>query len=83
MPETPQVKTQVEQIRRAIESDGECFVSCEELRVLCGDVAYSNRFDHVSDIAQYEGWRFDFLKDGSVRFTKPFSPNPQPIRPDS
>ena len=69
--EPPQLKTQVEQIRRTIVSDGECFVSCDELRVLCDNVAYTTQFDHVSDIAQHEGWNFAFLKDGSVRFTKP------------
>jgi hypothetical protein len=65
------VKAQVEQIRRDVEKTGECVASSEDLRVLCVDeVAFTDQFDRVSDIAQQEGWTFAFQTNGSVRFAK-------------
>jgi hypothetical protein len=65
----PLIKTQINQIRRNVQIDGESFATCEELQVLCpNDATFTRQLERVTEIAQQEGWNFAFLTDGSVRF---------------
>ena len=65
----PLIKTQINQIRRAVQIDGESFATCEELRVLCpNEGTFTRQLGRVTEIAQEQGWNFAFLTDGSVRF---------------
>jgi len=68
VPKEAGIEAQVETIRRHVQRDGETLVSCEELEVLCGGDSSTHQFDRVSNIAQQEGWMFEFQQDGSVRF---------------
>ncbi len=66
----PSVKEQVEQIRREVQLEGQSLATCETLQILCKDHGtFGQQFDRIKDIALQEGWRFSFLKDGSVRFS--------------
>jgi hypothetical protein len=69
LPSRPLVRTQINQIRRNVQIDGESFTTCEELRVLCpNEGTFTRQLSRVTEIAQREGWNFAFLTDGSVRF---------------
>jgi hypothetical protein len=65
----PEVITQVERIRSEIRESGESRVGCEELNLLCSDVSPAQEKIGIEQIAEYEGWTFQYLPDGHVRFT--------------
>ena len=64
----PEVITQVEKIRSEIREFGESRVGCEELSLLCSDVSAMQEKIGIEQIAEYEGWSFQYLPDGHVRF---------------
>src|ERR1700719_1949638 len=64
----PDVITQVEKIRSEIREFGESRVGCEELSLLCSDVSAMQEKIGIEQIAEYEGWSFQYLPDGHVRF---------------
>jgi len=64
----PEVITQVEKIRSDIRQFGESRVGCEELSLLCSDVSAMQEKIGIEAIAEYEGWSFQYLPDGHVRF---------------
>ena len=64
----PEVITQVEKIRSEIRKFGESRVGCEELSLLCSDVSAMQEKIGIEQIAEYEGWSFQYLPDGHVRF---------------
>jgi hypothetical protein len=64
----PEVITQVEKIRSEIQQFGESRVGCEELSLLCSDVSAMQEKIGIEQIAEYEGWSFQYLLDGHVRF---------------
>ena len=64
----PEVITQVEKIRSEIRQFGESRVGCEELSLLCSDVSAMQEKIGIEAIAEYEGWSFQYLPDGHVRF---------------
>jgi hypothetical protein len=64
----PEVITQVNNIRSEIRQFGESRVGCEELVLLCSDVTAAQEKIGVEQIAEYEGWTFQYLPDGHVRF---------------
>jgi hypothetical protein len=64
----PEVITQVEKIRSEIRQFGESRVGCEELSLLCSDVSAMQEKIGIEQIAEYEGWSFQYLLDGHVRF---------------
>jgi hypothetical protein len=65
----PDVITQVEKIRSQIQQFGESRVGCEELSLLCSDVSAAQEKIGIEQIAEYEGWTFQYLPDGHVRFS--------------
>ena len=66
----PDVITQVEKMRSEIRQFGESRVGCEELSLLCpADVSESEQLTGIAQIAEWERWTFEYLPDGSVRFT--------------
>jgi hypothetical protein len=71
----PDVIAQVENIRSEIGQHGESRVGCEELYLLCSDVTPAQEKIGVEQIAEYEGWTFQYLPNGHVRFS-PLSPKP-------
>jgi hypothetical protein len=64
----PDVITQVEKIRSEIRQFGESRVGCEELSLLCSDVSAMDEKIGIEQIAEYEGWSFQYLPNGHVRF---------------
>lgn len=64
----PEVLAQVEKIRSDIRQLGESRVGCEELSLLCSDVSAMQEKIGIEAIAEYEGWSFQYLPDGHVRF---------------
>ena len=76
----PDVITQVEKIRSDIRQFGESRVGCEELSLLCSDVSAMQEKIGIEAIVEYEGWSFQYLPDGHVRFA-PRVTMPQ-TRPD-
>ena len=64
----PDVITQVEKMRSEVRQFGESRVGCEELSLLCSDVSAMQEKIGLEQIAEYEGWTFQYLPDGHVRF---------------
>ena len=64
----PEVITQIEKMRSDIRQFGESRVGCEELSLLCSDVSAMQEKIGIEAIAEYEGWSFQYLPDGHVRF---------------
>ena len=64
----PEVITQVEKMRDEMRQFGESRVGCEELNLLCSDVSALQEKIGIEQIAEYEGWTFQYLPDGHVRF---------------
>lgn len=71
----PSIAAQVDRIRAEIRQDGESCAGCEELRLLCpAEASEKQQKIGIEEIAEWEGWTFEYLPDGSVRFT-PLSTN--------
>ena len=73
----PDVITQVEKIRSQIQAFGESRVGCEELSLLCSDVTAAQEKIGIEQIAEYEGWTFQYLPDGHVRFSPVLAIRPE------
>ena len=66
----PEVALQVEKIRVEIRAFGESRVGCEELVFLCpSEVSPREELNGIAQIAEWERWTFEYLPDGSVRFS--------------
>ncbi len=58
-------------IRHKIEERGECIVSHAEVRALCAEeLATTDKWNAVAQLAIAERWSFTFFPDGSVRFAR-------------
>jgi hypothetical protein len=66
----PGIAAQVDKIRAEIRQHGESRVGCEELSLLCpNEVSDAQQLNGIAQIAEWERWTFEYLPDGSVRFT--------------
>jgi hypothetical protein len=64
------IGVQVDKIRAEIRQHGESQVGCEELTLLCrNEVSDAQQLRGISEIAAWERWTFEYLPDGSVRFS--------------
>jgi hypothetical protein len=63
------ITAQVDKIRSEIRLHGETCVGCDELRVLCPSASQSQELNGIAQIAEWEGWTFEYQPDGSVRFS--------------
>jgi hypothetical protein len=69
-PDQPGIGAQVDKIRAEIRRHGESRVGCEELFLLRpNEVSDAQQLNGISQIAEWERWTFEYLPDGSVRFT--------------
>ena len=69
-PGHPSIAAQVDKIRADIRERGESRVGCEELSLLCrNEVSDDQQLRGISEIAEWERWTFEYLPDGSVRFS--------------
>ena len=69
-PEQPGIAAQVDKIRAEIRQHGESRVGCHELSLLCpNEVSNAQELNGIAQIAEWERWTFEYLPDGSVRFT--------------
>jgi len=69
-PNHPGIGAQVDKIRADIRKHGESRVGSNELFLLCpDDVSNAQELNGISEIAEWERWTFEYLPDGSVRFT--------------
>jgi hypothetical protein len=68
--EPAEIAAQVDKIRAEILQHGESRVGCAELVLLCTDEVSPNaQLTGIMEIAEWERWAFEYLPDGSVRFT--------------
>jgi hypothetical protein len=66
----PDIAAQVDKIRAEIQQHGESRVGCDELCLLCPDeVSAKQEKIGIEQIAEWERWTFEYLPDGSVRFS--------------
>jgi hypothetical protein len=64
------IGAQVDRIRAEIREHGESRVGCDELSLLCSNkVSDAKQLNGISEIAEWERWTFEYLPDGSVRFS--------------
>ena len=69
-PEHPVIEAQVDKIRAEIRQCGESYVGKDELFLLCPDeVSNAQELNGMAQIAEWEHWTFEYLLDGSVRFS--------------
>jgi hypothetical protein len=69
-PDHPGIATQVDKIRAEILRHGESRVGRNELSLLCPDeVSNAQELNGIAQIAEWERWTFEYLPDGSVRFS--------------
>jgi hypothetical protein len=69
-PDHPSIGAQVDKMRAEIERHGESRVGRNELALLRSDeISDADALTGISEIAQWERWAFEYLPDGSVRFT--------------
>ena len=69
-PDQPGIAAQVDKIRTEIRRHGESRVGCDELSVLCpNEVSDAQKLNGIAQIAEWERWTFEYLPDGSVRFS--------------
>ena len=67
-----EITAQVATMREEMREHGESHVGCHDLTLLCRDIVSDGaRTTGVKQIAQWEGWTFVGLPDGSVRFFGP------------
>jgi hypothetical protein len=65
----PGIAAQVDKIRAEIRQHGESHVGCHELQLLCPETSAKEEKNGIEQIAEWERWTFEYLPDGSVRFT--------------
>jgi hypothetical protein len=66
----PAIAAQVDKIRAEIREHGECYVGKDELFLLCPDeVSDTQGLIGISQIAEWERWTFEYLPDGTLRFS--------------
>jgi hypothetical protein len=66
----PAIAVQVEKIRAEIQQHGESRVGCDELFLLCPtEISNAQELNGIAQIAEWERWTFEYLPDGSVRFS--------------
>jgi hypothetical protein len=66
----PSVATQFDKIRADIREHGESHVGCDELFLLCPtEISNAQELNGIAQIAEWERWTFEYLPDGSVRFS--------------
>lgn len=66
----PAIGAQVDRIRADIRQYGESRVGCEELFLLrSNEVSDAQGLTGITEIAEWEHWTFEYLPDGSVRFS--------------
>jgi hypothetical protein len=66
-PDHPGIGAQVDKIRAEIWQHGASRVGCEELTLLCRNEVSDAQ--GLSGIAEWERWTFEYLPDGTVRFS--------------
>jgi hypothetical protein len=67
--ERAEIATQVDKMRADIQRCGESHVGCPELKLLCPEISAKEEKNGVEQIAEWERWTFEYLADGSVRFS--------------
>jgi hypothetical protein len=66
----PAIAAQVDKIRAEIQQHGESRVGCDELFLLCPtEISNAQELNGIAQIAEWERWTFEYLPDGSVRFS--------------
>ena len=69
-PDQPGIAAQVDKIRAEIRQHGESRVGREELFLLRpNEVSDAQQLNGIAQIAEWERWTFEYLPDGSVRFS--------------
>jgi hypothetical protein len=69
-PDQRGIGAQVDKMRAEIRPHGESRVGCGELSLLRpNEVADAQGSSGIAEIAEWERWTFEYLPDGSVRFT--------------
>jgi hypothetical protein len=69
-PDHPGIAAQVDKIRAEIQKNGESRVGCYELSLLYpNEVSNAQELNGIAQIAEWERWTFEYLPDGSVRFS--------------
>jgi hypothetical protein len=64
------VSEQVDKMRAEIRLHGTSVVGCEEFTLLCSDVVSDNdKCKGIEQIAEWEGWVFENLPEGKMRFS--------------
>lgn len=64
-----EIGAQVDKMRADIQRSGESHVGCHELKLLCPETSIKQEKNGVEQIAEWERWTFEYLPDGSVRFS--------------
>lgn len=64
-----EIAAQVDKMRTDIQRCGESHVGCHELKLLCPETSAKEEKNGVEQIAEWERWTFEYLPDGSVRFS--------------
>jgi|GEM_PF-1322933 len=67
--ERAEIAAQVDKMRADIERSGESHVGCSELKLLCPETPAKQEKNGIEQIAEWERWTFEYLPDGSLRFT--------------
>jgi hypothetical protein len=66
----PAIAAQVDKIRTEIQKHGESRVGKDQLFLLCpAEISNAQELNGIAQIAEWERWTFEYLPDGSVRFT--------------
>jgi hypothetical protein len=72
-PTSTDLRAQMRTIRAAVKCGGEAHVTGAELTLLSeGGMTRTKQLLEIAKIAQWEGWSFDFFRDGSIRFAQRF-----------
>lgn len=67
--ERAEIASQVDKMRADIQRCGESHVGCPELTLLCPEISAKEEKNGIEQIAEWERWTFEYLPDGSVRFS--------------
>jgi hypothetical protein len=64
-----EIAAQVDKMRADMQRCGESHVGCHELKLLCPETSAKEEKNGVEQIAEWERWTFEYLPDGSLRFS--------------